>query len=97
MYVLIAKNDKDGKPLRAKSHIFVLRNFEERIYQKSQRYDLVLKYINLCLLTKKSVGDKKIIHQGDCKNVLCNVKLPDEKITVIRPPIGKPAFKYNAY
>ena len=44
------KNNKYGKPLRAKSRIVVLGDFEYRLYQKSQRYDPVLKYISLCLL-----------------------------------------------
>ena len=35
--VLVLKNDKDGKPLRAKSRIVVLGNFEDHLYQKSQR------------------------------------------------------------
>ena len=38
MCVLFVKNDKDGKPLCTKSRIAVLGNFEDRIYQKPQRY-----------------------------------------------------------
>ena len=68
MCVLIAKNDKYGKPLRAKSRIVVLGNFEDRLYQKSQRYAPVLKHISLRLLTAKAVGDKRIQKQGDFKN-----------------------------
>ena len=57
MCVLVVKNNKDGKPLRPKSQIVVLENFEDRLYQKSQRYDPVLKYSSLRLLADKSVGD----------------------------------------
>ena len=53
MCVLVVKNDKDGKPLRAKSRIVVLGKFEDRLYQKSQLYASVLKYISLRLLTAK--------------------------------------------
>ena len=35
MCVLVVKNDKDGKKICVKSHISVLRNFEDIIYQKS--------------------------------------------------------------
>ena len=56
MCVLVVKSNKDGKPLWAKSRIVVLGNFEDLIYQKSQRYAPVLKYIALCLITAKSVG-----------------------------------------
>jgi hypothetical protein len=44
MCVLVIKTDNDGKPNRAKSRIVVLGNFEDRIYEKSQRYAPVLKY-----------------------------------------------------
>ena len=49
MCVLVVKNDKDGKKLRAKSRIVVLGNFKDRLYQKSQRYAPVLKYSSLTL------------------------------------------------
>ena len=65
MCVLVVKNGKYGKPLRAKSRIIVLDNFKERIYQKSQRYTPVIKYSSLHLLTIKVVGDKCILQQGD--------------------------------
>ena len=58
MDILVVKNDKDGKPLRAKSRIVVLGNFEDRLYQKTQRYFPVLKYSSLRLLTAKAVVDK---------------------------------------
>ena len=44
MCVLVVKNYKDGKALRAKSRIVVLGDFEDRLYQKSQHYAPVLKY-----------------------------------------------------
>ena len=43
MFVLVVNNDKDGKPLRAKSCILFLGNFENRLYQKSQHYAPVLR------------------------------------------------------
>ena len=65
MCVLVVKNYKYGKPLRAKSRILVLGNFEDSLYQNPQRYAPVLKYISLCLLKSKAVGDKRILQQGD--------------------------------
>jgi hypothetical protein len=44
MCVLVIKYDKDGNPERAKSRI-VLVNFEDRIYEKSQRYTPVLRHL----------------------------------------------------
>ena len=50
MCVLVVKNYKNSKPLLAKSHIVVLGNSKDRLYQKSQRYSPELKDISLRLL-----------------------------------------------
>ena len=97
MCILVVKNEKDGKPLRAKSCIVFLGNFEDRLYQNSQRYTPFIKYVSLRLLTAKAVGEKRILQQGDCKNAFCNVTLSENEATVIRPPIGGPAFQDNEY
>ena len=70
MCVLVVKNDKDVKPLCAKSRIVVLGNFDYCLYQKSQRYTPVLKYIYLRLRTAKEVGDKCILQQGGFEKAL---------------------------
>ena len=97
MCVLVVKKDKDGKPLRAKSRILFLGNFRDRLYQKSQRYTPVLKYIYLRLLTAKEVGDKRILQNGDCKNTFWNTTLPGNEVTIKRPPIGDPDFQDDEY
>ena len=91
------KNNKEGKPLCDNSRIIVLGNLEDRLYQKSQRYATVIKYISLRLLTSKSVGDKGILQQVDFKNSFCNATLPDDEVTVIRPHIGDPDFQEDEY
>ena len=97
MCVLVVKTNKDGDPDRAKSRIVVLGNFEDRVYARSQRYAPVLKYDSLRLLTSQAVADKRILQQGDCKNAFCNAVLPDDECTVIRPPMGDPAFHKDEY
>ena len=97
MCVLVMENEKCSKPLRAKSRIVVLGKLEDRLYQKSQRYVPVLKYISLRLLTAKSEGDKLILQQVYCKNAFCNNTLPDDELTVIRPPIGDLYFQDDGY
>ena len=97
MCVLVVKNDKYGKLLRAKSCIVVLGNSEDRLYQNSQRYAPVLKYISLLLLTDKAVGDKHILQQGYWKNAFYNVTIPDYEATVIRTPIGDLDFQEDEY
>ena len=88
MCVLVVKNDKDGKSLRAKSRIIVLGNFKDHLYQKSQRYNPVLKYSSLRLLSDKASEDKRILQQGYWKNEFWNATLTDDEVPVIRPTIG---------
>ena len=57
----------------------------------------MLKYTPLRPQTAKAVGDKRILQQGDCKNTFCNDTLPDNEVTVIRPPIGDPDFQEDEY
>ena len=96
-YNLFMKNEKDGKPLRAKSRIIVLGDFKDRLYQKSQRYAPVIKYSPLRLLTAKAVREKRILQQGDCRNKFCNTNLPGDEMMVIRPPIVNPDFQEDEY
>eukprot|EP00804_Cyclotella_cryptica_P022103 CCRYP_011581-RA/>CCRYP_011581-RA protein AED:0.10 eAED:0.05 QI:0/0/0/1/0/0/6/0/1337 len=59
MCILVIKHNKDGKPNRAKSRIVVLGNFEDRYYDKSQKYAPVLKYTSLRLLTSKASDEEE--------------------------------------
>ena len=93
MCVLVVENDKYVKPLHSKYCIVVMENFKGRLYQKSQLYAPVLKYISLRLLTSRAVGDKIILQQRDFKNAFCNAQLPDDEVTVIHTPIGDPYFQ----
>jgi hypothetical protein len=97
MCVLVIKPNKDGKPCHAKSRIVALGNHEDRYFSKSQRYAPVLKYSSLRLLCSKAVEHKRVLQQGDCKNAFCHAILPDDELTVVRPPIGDPAFDKDEY
>ena len=97
MCVLVVKNENDEKWLRTKSRIVVLGNFENRLYQKTQRYSPVFKYSPLRLLTAKAAVEKCILQQGDCKNALCNATIPENEFTITRPPIGDPDFQEDEY
>eukprot|EP00956_Cyclotella_meneghiniana_P038057 scaffold148302_cov51-Cyclotella_meneghiniana.AAC.2 len=97
MCVLVIKHDKDGNPVRAKSRIVVLGNHEDRIYDKSEKYAPVLKYSSLRLLVAKAVRAKRVLQQGDCKNAFCNAELPDDELTVVRPPVGDPGYAKDEY
>lgn len=55
---LVFKHVKDDNPLWANSRIFILGNFEDRMYNKSQCYTPVEVY-SICLLIAKAVCSKR--------------------------------------
>lgn len=95
MCVLVVKSNKDRSPHRAKSCIVVLGNHKEGYFSKSNRYATVLQYSSLQLLVSKAIGDKRILHQGDCKTAFCQAKFPSNKRILVHPPIGDPAYKQD--
>jgi hypothetical protein len=83
--------------LRAKSRIVVLRNHEDRIWKKSEKFAPILCPDSLCFLTSMAVASRRPLRQGDCKNTFCQgILLPDE-ITIVRPPSGDPKAAPDKY
>ena len=97
MNIFTVKKDKQGLPVRAKSHLIVLGNLERRIWDKADKYAPVLTSTSSCLLVSMAIQDGRIMKQGDCKNVFCQPSLPDDELTVVRPPKGCPRSKPGTY
>jgi hypothetical protein len=97
MCVLSIKKDEMLNPLRAKSRIVVLGNHEDRIWAKSDKYAPVLRPDTMRLMVSLAVEQKRTLKQGDCKNVFCQGILPDDEITVVKPPIGDPDAGKDEY
>ena len=91
MCVLTVKKDESLMPVRAKSRIVVLGNQEDRDWSKSDRYAPVLRTSSLCFLVSMAVEAKRMLKQGDCKNAFCQGVLPDDEVTIVRPPKGDPS------
>lgn len=90
MCVLTVKTDENLNPDRAKSRIVVLGNLEDRYWAKSDRYAPVLQYSSLRLLTSMAVEKRRRLKQGDFKNAFVQATLPDDELTIVRPPMGDP-------
>ena len=88
MCVLSIKKDKMFNPLRAKSRIVVLGNHEDQVWTKSEKYAPVLRSDSMRLLVSLAVEKRRALKQGDCKNAFCQGVLPDNEITIVKPPIG---------
>ncbi len=84
-------------PLCAKSRIIALNNHEDRIWTKSDKYAPVLRPNLMRLLTSIAIKKHCTLKQGDCKNAFCQGILPDNKITIIKPPIGDPDAEKDKY
>ena len=48
-------------------------------------------------MTSKAVVDERMLQHGDYNNVFYNVTLPDNEVTLIRPPIGDLDFQEDEY
>ena len=97
MNIFTVKKDKDGNPVRAKSRIVVLGNLERRIWDKADRYAPVITAASNRLLMSMAVNDGRIMKQGDCKNAFCQPTIPEDEITIVRPPKGCPRSKPGTY
>jgi hypothetical protein len=40
------------------------------------------------LMVSLAVEQRRTLKQGDCKNAFCQGILPDDEITIVKPPIG---------
>ncbi len=80
-------------PLRAKLRIVVLGNHEDRVWTKPEKYAPVLRPDSMRLMISMAMEHWCILKQGDCKNAFCQGILPEDKITIVKPPIGDPDAK----
>jgi hypothetical protein len=97
MCVLTIKPDEMLSPHRAKSRIVVLGFHEDRLWFKSDKYAPVLHPNTLRLIVSMAIEQRKVLQQGDCKNVFWQGILPPDKITIAKPPIGNPDAKTDEY
>ena len=97
MAYLGVKRDGNYNSHRAKSRIVVLINNADCAFKKSQSFDPVLSYSSLQILTSKATKKIRILQQGKLKNAFCNDLLPDDKITIVRPPLGDPNSSPNDF
>jgi hypothetical protein len=93
MVVQTVKPDEFGNPIRAKSHIIALENYEDTPWMKSDKYAPVILKESCRLLTSLAVGLDRTQKQGDCKNAFCHPILPDNIRVIVRPLAGCPLSK----
>ncbi len=97
MCILTIKKDEIMNPLRAKSCIVVLGNHEDGVWTKPEKYAPVLRPNSLRLMVSMATEHHTVLKQGDCINAFCQGVLPDNKVTIVKPPIGDPDAKNNEY
>ena len=97
MCVLSIKKDEVLNPLHAKSCIVALGNHEDCVWTKSEKYAPVLRPDSIRLMVSLAVKRHRTLKQGNCKNVYCQGILPDDEITIVKPPIGNPNAVKDKY
>jgi hypothetical protein len=80
----------NGVPTSAKSRIVALGNFDHHPWTKSNCFSPVVSIPVVCFLTALSVHNKRTLKQGDSKFAFIQANLPDDEITVVKPPVGYP-------
>ena len=56
-----------------------------------------MKYSSLWLVVSSAVERRHKLKQADYKNAFCNLTLPDDEVTIIRPPLGNPDAQPGEY
>ena len=97
MCVLTIKRDENLLPVRAKTRIVVLGNHEDRVWTKSEKFAPVLRSDSMRYIVSMAVQKHRLLKQGDCKNTFCNGDLPEDEITIVRPPNGDPSAEKNEF
>jgi hypothetical protein len=91
MNVQTIKKDSEGLPIRVKSRIVALGNFEDTIWDKSDKFAPVLRDESSRLMTTMAIGIGRREKQGDCKNAFIQSRLPANEKIIVRPPKGCPS------
>ena len=87
---LTVKIDMDGNPLRAKSRICVMGNYEPRIWSKGEKYSPVISQMAVRFLISLAIRNGTVLKQGDFKNAFAQADLPDDEQVALYPPPGCP-------
>jgi hypothetical protein len=93
MNVQTIKKDKVAPPDRVKSRIVALGNFEDRVWEKSEKYAPILRDESSRAMTSMAAEIGQREKQGDCKNAFAQSYLPKDETIICRPPRGCPLSK----
>jgi len=83
----------NGVPTHAKSRIVVLGNLDRHEWGKSICLSPVIFIPMIRFLTALAVQNGHTLKQGDCKFAFIQTTLPDNELTIIKPPIGCPSSR----
>jgi Reverse transcriptase (RNA-dependent DNA polymerase) len=97
MAVLTIKTDGQGDPVCAKSRIVILGNQETTPWSNTDCFTPIVSAPVIWLMAALAVCNKTVLKQGDCKNAFCHTALPENEVTIIRPPANCPISKPNTY
>ena len=97
MGVLTIKPDGHRNLDHAKSCIVVLGNNETTPWSKSDCFAPVVSAPVIRLMAALVIKNRTVLKHGDCKNAFCHPVLPENEITIVRPPPNCPISKPNTY
>ena len=97
MGILTIKPDGHRNPDHAKACIVVLGNHEIMQLSKSDCFAPIVFAPVIHLMAALAMKNCTVLKQGDCKNAFCHPILPENEITIVRPPPNCPISKPNTY
>lgn len=69
----------------------------QRVWTKPEKYAPILSPDSMRLMVSLAKEKHRTLKQGDCKNAFCQGVLPNDKITIVKPPIGDPGAGKDEY
>ena len=95
MCVLTVKVDDLGNPVRAKSRIVGIGNFEKEVYSKGDCFAPVASHYGVRLIVCLALSRNRLLKQGDCKNAFVQSEL--NEVVVVKPPPYCPYSNPSSY
>ena len=97
MTIVTIKKDSSRNPLKAKYHIVVFSNHENKAWRKSDMYVSICSQLDMRVLLSLAISHNRSFKQADCKNFCLQSDLQDNESGIVEPPHVCPIPTSNSY
>eukprot|EP00957_Ditylum_brightwellii_P187645 14288535-Ditylum_brightwellii.AAC.1 len=79
------------------NRILVLGDMKDQSLEKGDIYAHVITYTQEQLLHSMAVSHKQVLKHADCHNTFFHRVLPEDKVVIVKPLLGRPMSKPDTY